>query len=232
MKKIPFVSFVVSTVALAWIVATLCEAKPRMPAEQTQELNRMKVEHIALGITFDFRLNRITDENAGFLRYEFVGTGRDSADQNADFAASVAFVFSEPTAWITTAHLGGEIYSLPAPISEKKWLLRKNDAPNPEDGLYSVIDPDAATVLMNVTAINDWVLVDDQTPSLSQMIYMLLEEQDPQPLPCSPTYQGCLDNAVHLCGEGRVRSTNYSCNKLTGETHCNITCQPLPPPLP
>ncbi len=134
------VSRVMGTVVVALGLAAVSLPALGTPAEQSHEVNRMNVEHLALGITFDFRLNRISDENAVFLRYEFVGTGRDTADPSADFTVNVSFRFLEPPAGIATSHKGGGIFTQRERESQKEWLVRTDETPTPGTLQYSIID--------------------------------------------------------------------------------------------
>lgn len=193
---------------------------------QSEEIGRMLVEDLRLDMQFDFKLYRLTNESGEFLGYELSGNGSSMATPATVCSADIKLSFTSRNEDLTVDAKGGGIYSTKS-ASGKKWFLRKNACEDPNNECYVVIDPEFTDVLLNVVAVGGWQLSGGETPSLSEMIYLLVMDTDPMPVPpfgaCDPTFQNCLAAARAACGDW-CPQVSYSCNPQTGVVACSWTC--------
>lgn len=194
---------------------------------QSEALNNTLVKHTELEIQLDLTLYKLTDENGAFIGYRFSGTGSVMAEPPTAFTADLEYSFTSRNETLTVEDLGGGMYWMKS-VSGKQWLLRKDPCENLSDDCYAVIDPDVAKVVVKVAAPGGWHLSRGETPSLSEMMYLLVMHTDPMPagphVPCNnPTLQGCISAARDTCRDFCAQ-VSYSCNSQTGTVSCSWKC--------
>ena len=194
---------------------------------QSEAIGRMLVEDLRLDMDFDFTLSRLTNESGEFLGYELSGNGSSITIPATVCSAEVTFSFTSRNEDLTVDGKGGGIHSMTS-ASGKKWFLRKNACEDPNNECYAVIDPDLTDVLLNVVAVGGWHLSGEETPALSEMIYLLVMDSDPNLVAhgCDVTLLDCLETAQTACAPRCVHSLSYTCNTQTGTYSCGWTCCP------